>query len=83
METETGRNEPTPFYVVVDQKSTTHILPHNLIKDILVDLIERISKEKVLLILYVMIGMLFSPLMQLEIIIYGHVRKCVKLSSFS
>ena len=30
------------------------------------------SKEKVLFILHIMIGMLFSPLMQLEIIIYGH-----------
>ena len=38
------------------------------------------SKEKVLLILHVMIGMLFLPLMQLEIIIYGLV---VKLSPFS
>ena len=30
-----------------------------------------------------MIGMLFSLLMQLEFIIYGHVRKCVRLSPFS
>ena len=43
----------------------------------------RFSKEKVLFILHVMIGMLFSPLMQLNIIIYGLVRKCVKLSPFS
>ena len=34
-------------------------LPHNLIKDILVDLIERISKEKIFFILHVMIDMLF------------------------
>ena len=34
-------------------------LPHNLIKDKLVDLIEKKSKEKVLYILHVMIGMLF------------------------
>ena len=58
-------------------------LPHNLIKDKLVDLIERISKEKALFILHVMIRMLSSHLMQSEIIIYGLVRKCVKLSPFS
>ena len=33
--------------------------------------------------LHVMIGMLSSHLMQSEIIIYGLVRKCVKLSPFS
>ena len=58
-------------------------LPHNLIKDKLVDLIKRISKEKVLFILHVMIGMPFSPLMQLNIIMFGLVRMCVKLSPFS
>ena len=58
-------------------------LPHNLIKDKLMDLIERTSKGKTLFILLVMIRMLFSHLMQSEIIIYGLVRKCVKLSSFS
>ena len=47
------------------------------------DLIERMTKEKVLFILHVMIGMPFSPLIQLNIIIYGLVRKCVKLSPFS
>ena len=57
-------------------------LPHNLIKDKLVDLIERTSKGKALFILHVMIGMLSPHLMQSEIIIYGFVRKCVKLSSF-
>ena len=30
-----------------------------------------------------MIGMLFASLVQLEIIIYGVVRKCVKLIPFS
>ena len=40
------------------------------------------SYEKVLFILHAKIGMLFSPQMQLEIIIYGLVRKCVKLSLF-
>ena len=58
--------------------------PHNLITDKLVDLIERtLSKGKALFILHVMIGMLSSHLMQSEIIIYGLVRKCVKLSPFS
>ena len=57
-------------------------LPHNLIKDKLVDLIERIFQRQGSLYI-AMIGMLFSPLMQLEIIIYGLVRKCVKLSPFS
>ena len=56
-------------------------LPHNLIKDKLVNLIER--TRKALFILHVMIGMLSSHLMQSEIIIYGLVRKCVKLSPFS
>ena len=41
------------------------------------------SKGKALFILHVMIGMLSSHLMQSEIIIYGLVRKCVKLSPFS
>ena len=61
------------------------ILPNNLIKDILVDLIEKKkdSNGKPLFILLAMIGMLSSHLMQSEIIIYGLVRKCVKLSSFS
>ena len=59
------------------------ILPHNLIKDELVDLIERIFQRECSLYMNVMIGMLFSPLMQLEIKIYGLVRKWVKLSPFS
>ena len=58
-------------------------LPHNLIKDKLVDLIERTFQREALFILHVMIGMLSSHLMQSEIIIYGLVRKCVKLSPFS
>ena len=36
-----------------------------------------------LFILHIMIGMPFSPLVQLDIIIYDLVRKCVKLSPFS
>ena len=44
------------------------------------DLIERIFQEKVFFILHVIIGMLFSPLMQLNIIkIYG-VMALLKLS---
>ena len=59
-------------------------LPHNLIKDKLVDLTERtLKKGKALFILHVMIGMLSSHLMQSDIIIYGLVRKCGKLSPFS
>ena len=58
-------------------------LPHTLIKDKLVDLIEELSKGKALFILHIILGMFFSHLMQSEIIIYGLVRKCVKLSPFS
>ena len=58
-------------------------LPHNLIKDKLERKLKEFSKEKVLFILHVMISMLFSPLVQLNIIIHGLVRKCVKLSPFS
>ena len=57
-------------------------LPHNLIKDKLVDYWKELSKGKALFILHVMIRMLFSHLMQSEIINYGLVRKCVKLSLF-
>ena len=44
---------------------------------------KELSKGKALFILHVMIGMLSVHLMQAEIIIYGLVRKCVKLSRFS
>ena len=44
------------------------------------DVIERIFQREGSIILHVMIDLLFSPLMQLNIIIYGLVRKCVKLS---
>ena len=65
------------------------ILPHNLIKDKLVDLTERTFQREGSL--YIACNdrnvslhlMLFSHLMQSEIIIYCLVRKCVKLSSFS
>ena len=64
--------------------STLYItLPHNLIKDKLVDLIQRTLHREGSHRLNVMIGMLSSHLMQSEIIIYGHVRKCAKLSPFS
>ena len=49
----------------------------------LVDLIERIFQRKALFILHAMIEMLSSHLMQSEIIIYGLVRKSVKLSPCS
>ena len=43
---------------------------------------KELTKGKALFILHVMIGMLFSHLMQSEIIIYGLVRKCVKTLTF-
>ena len=52
-------------------------LLHNLITDKQVVLIEIIFQKKVLFLLHVMIGMLFTPLMQIEIIIYSNVKKCV------
>ena len=59
-------------------------LPHNLIiKDKLVDLIERIFQRECSLYIACNDRHTFLPLMQLEIIIYGLVRKCVKVSSFS
>ena len=58
-------------------------LPHNLIKDKLVDFIEGLSIGKALFILHVMIRMFSLHLMQSENIIHGLVRKCVKLSPFS
>ena len=45
--------------------------------------LKELSKGKALFILHVIIGMLSPHLMQSEIIIYGLVRKCVKLSPFS
>ena len=56
-------------------------LPHNLIKNKLEDLFERILKEKVLFILHVMTGMLFSPLMLLNII-YGLFQKVCEALTF-
>ena len=58
-------------------------LPHNYIKDKLVDLIERTFQREGCPYIASTKGMLFPPLMQLEIIIYGHVRKSAKLSPFS
>ena len=69
---------PVCLHMIFSTLCTT--LPHNLIKDKLVDLIERIFKEKVLSILHVMIDMLFSPLMQLNIIIYGLVNNPLFIS---
>ena len=57
---------------------------YNLIEDGPWDLIEGAFRGGgALFVLHVMIGMLSSRLMQSEIIIYGLVRKCVKLSPFS
>ena len=58
-------------------------LPYDLIKDKLVDSTKSISKRHLLFILHVTIDMLSLPLMQSEIIIYGLVRRCMKLSPFS
>ena len=58
-------------------------LPHNLIKDKLVDLIERIFQREGSLYIAFNDRHVFFSLMQLNIIIYGLVRKCVKLSLFS
>ena len=56
-------------------------LPNNFIKDKLVNLIIFLREGS----LYIACNdrLAFSPLMQLNIIIYGLVRKCVKLSPFS
>ena len=54
---------PVCLHMVFSALYTT--LPYNLIKDKPLDLIERIFRLTVLLILHVIIGMLFSPLMQL------------------
>ena len=59
------------------------MLSHDLIKDKLVYSIERIFQKEGSFILHVIKGMLFSPMMQLEIIINGLIRKCVKLVPFS
>ena len=58
--------------------------PRDVLDEIL-NLIESVSEDfpSYSFILHVMIGMLSSHLMQSEIIIYGFVRKCVKLSPFS
>ena len=59
-------------------------LPHNLIKNKLADLIERtFQREGSLYIACINKNAFFLHLMQSEIIIYGLVRKCVKLSPFS
>ena len=57
-------------------------LPNNLIKDKLVDFIERIFQREGSLYIACNDRHAFSPLMHLNIIIYGLVRKCVKLSPF-
>ena len=59
-----------------------YYLAPNLIKDKLVDLIERISQRIGSLYIACNDRQAFSPLMQLNIIIYGIARECVKLSPF-
>ena len=72
---------PVYLHMIFLHYNTT--LPHNLIKDKLVDLIERIFQREGSLYIACNDRQLFSPLMQLNIIIYGLVRRCVKLSPFS
>ena len=58
--------------------STLYInLPHNLLKDKLVDLIERTFTREGSLYIPSNDRHAFSPLMRLHIIVYGLVRKCV------
>ena len=59
------------------------MLPHNLIKNKLVDFIKRIFKREGSLHIACNDRHAFLPLMQLEIIIYDFVRKCMNLSPFS
>ena len=72
---------PVCLHMIFSLLYTT--LPHNLFKDKLVDLIERVFQGEDSLYLACNDRHAFSPLMQLEIIIYGLVRKYVKLSPFS
>ena len=72
---------PVCLHTIFSTLYTT--LPHNLIKDKLVDLIKRTSHREGSLYIALKKGMLSSHLMQSEIILYGLVRKCVKLSPFS
>ena len=59
--------------------STLHcILPHNLIKEKLIDLIKELFKEKDLFTLLVMIEMLYSRLKSIKGTHNGLVRRCMK-----
>ena len=58
-------------------------LPHNLFKDKLVDLIERIFQREGSLYIACNDRHVFSPLVQMDIIIYRLVGECVELSPFS
>ena len=57
-------------------------LSHNLIKEKLIDLIERTFQVKDLFTLLVIIGMLSSRLKSIKGTHYGLARRCVKLSYF-
>ena len=72
---------PVYLHMIFSTLYTT--LPHNLIKDKLVDLIERIFQRDGSIYIACNDRQAFSPLMQLNIIMYGLVRKCVTLSPFS
>ena len=52
-------------------------LPHNLIKDKLIDLIEELSRETALLTLHVMTEMHFLIRKNLKNIMHGHVKMFV------
>ena len=72
---------PVCLHMIVFTLYTT--LPHNLIKDKMDDLIERTSQREGSLYIACNDKNAYSHLMQSQIIIYGLVRKCVKLSPFS
>ena len=78
-----SRGFPESSLSTYDFSTLYTTLPHNLMKDKLVDLTETTFQGKALFILHEMIRMLSSHLMQTEIIIYGLVRKCVTLSPSS
>ena len=58
-------------------------LPHNLIKDILVGIIKRIFQREGSLYIACNDRHAVLPLVQIESIIYGLIRKCVKFAPFS
>ena len=57
-------------------------LLHNLIKEKLIDLIQRNFKEKALFTFHAMMEMLSSRLKDIRSTHYGHAKRCAKLSPF-